>query len=338
MATDIGRKLCLTAALVGAVTRKDLAAAFRRVNPATPFDLDRAHKWLQGRAEPRDRRVYEDWARLVDLGEPAEWIAECAAEAFLDRVCARHALARETLLRRAEAFGGAARSQDADGQALELVGTYACYSHAWSRYFRGQLVRGALSIAVPPSGPQRLLASYLEVLPTGPMRVDGAVTVAERGLCLDLRAPQGGGAQLLFCLFAPTPPTSVLGGLVSGLTIIGAEHEPSVTRIAMVRLPAASARLETADAHLPPGASLAADLAALGFALDAPDLADRTLAAFLTGGPGRRHRPGSPGRIPAPWSSCSTGSGSIAGRGRWRRSLEAARLLARSRSSRARSG
>ena len=72
MATDIGRKLCLTAALVGAVTRKDLAAAFRRVDPATPFDLGRAHKWLQGRSRPRERRVYEDWARLVDLGEPAE--------------------------------------------------------------------------------------------------------------------------------------------------------------------------------------------------------------------------------------------------------------------------
>jgi hypothetical protein len=57
VATDIGRKLCLTAALVGAVTRKDLAAAFRRVDPATPFDLERAHKWLQGRSRPRERRV-----------------------------------------------------------------------------------------------------------------------------------------------------------------------------------------------------------------------------------------------------------------------------------------
>jgi hypothetical protein len=287
VATDIGRKLCLTAALVGAVTRKDLAAAFRRVDPATPFDLGRAHKWLQGRARPRERRVYEDWARLVDLGEPAEWIAECAAEVFLDRLCARHGLAREALLRRAEAFGGrGARSREADGRALELVGTYACYSHAWSPYFRGRLIRGALSIAAAP-GPPRLLGSYREALPTGPMRVDGAVTVAARGLHLDLRAPQGGGgggAQLLFCLFPPTPPASALGGLMSGLTIIGSEPEPSVTRIVMVRLPAASARLGTADAYLLPGASPAADLAALGLAVAAPDLADRALAAFLAGG------------------------------------------------------
>jgi hypothetical protein len=165
------------------------------------------------------------------------------------------------------------------------------------------------------------------------MRVDGAVTVAERGLCLDLRAPQGGGAQLLFCLFAPTPPTSVLGGLVSGLTIIGAEPEPAVTRIAMVRLPASSARLETADAHLPPGASLAADLAALGFAMDAPDLADRTLAAFLTDGPG-----GGIDRLPTAAYHALVELFDRQWLDRRPRSLEAARLLARSRSSRARSG
>ena len=33
MGVEIDRKLCLTAALVGAASRKDLAAAFRRVNP-----------------------------------------------------------------------------------------------------------------------------------------------------------------------------------------------------------------------------------------------------------------------------------------------------------------
>lgn len=284
MAADIARKLCLTAALVGAVTRKDLAGAFRRVNPATPFEVERAHKWLQGRAHPRQRRVYEDWALLVDLGEPAEWVAECGAEAFLDRVCARHALARETLLRRAEAFGGGAGSHEAHGRALGLLGTYACYSHAWSSYFRGRLIRGGLSITAAP-GARRLLGTYSEVLPTGPMRLDGAVTVAAPGLHLDLSAPQG-SPQLLFCLFPPTSPTSVLGGLMSGLSIIGSEPGPSVTRIVLVRLPAAGALLETADAYLPPGASLSADLATLGLEVVTPDLADRALAAFLTGGRG----------------------------------------------------
>ena len=44
MATRIDRKLSLVASLLGAGTRKELAAAFRRVNPTTEFDLQRAQQ------------------------------------------------------------------------------------------------------------------------------------------------------------------------------------------------------------------------------------------------------------------------------------------------------
>ena len=287
MAVDIDRKLWLTAALVGAGTRKDLAAAFRRINPATPFDLERGHKWLQGRALPRDRRVYEDWARLVDLGESADWIAECGAEAFLERLCARHALARETLLSRAARFGGAAavRRGAADLRASELVGTYVCYSHAWSHYFPGRLIRGTLAIAAG-SGPQRLLGTYTEALPIGQVQAEGAVTLAERALHLDLREPRG-DIQVVLWLFPPTPPASVLGGFMTGTTFIGPEPQPSMTRIVMIRLPVTGPRSERpASAYLPPGASLAADLAALGVPVAAPEAVDEAIAAFLSGGAG----------------------------------------------------
>jgi class 3 adenylate cyclase len=167
---------------------------------------------------------------------------------------------------------------------LELVGTYACYSHAWSPYFRGRLIRGILSIAAAP-GPQRLLGTYTEALPTGRMRVEGTVTMAERALYLDLCEPQG-GARFLFCLSPPTAPASVLGGFMSGAAVIGPESQPSVTRIVMVRLPTASPPLDPPDAYLPPDASLAGDIVALGLAVADPDLVDRALAAFLSGGGG----------------------------------------------------
>jgi hypothetical protein len=107
VAVDISRKLCLTAAWLCANSRKELAAAFRRVNAATTFDVQRAHKWLQGRASPRGRGVYEDWARLVGLDESADWIAECSAETFLERLCGIHGVAPKPLRRRADAFAGA---------------------------------------------------------------------------------------------------------------------------------------------------------------------------------------------------------------------------------------
>jgi len=83
-------------------THKDLAAAFRRVNPATPFDVDRAYKWLQGRAQPREQQIYEDWSKVLGLDRPGQWIADCDAEAFLDEICVRHGRDREDLLHRLE--------------------------------------------------------------------------------------------------------------------------------------------------------------------------------------------------------------------------------------------
>jgi hypothetical protein len=65
MSADFARKLQLTAALLGCTTRKELCAAFRAVNPATDFELERAHKWLQGRAMPRGMAIYAEWAQVI---------------------------------------------------------------------------------------------------------------------------------------------------------------------------------------------------------------------------------------------------------------------------------
>jgi len=282
VAREIDRKLRLTAALLGAVTRKDLAAAFRRANPATPFDVDRAHKWLQGRARPREPQVYEDWAKLLDLGRSGQWIAECDSEAFLDAICARHQRDRHTLAHLLE--GPAAPTGQQQERGPPLAGIYACYSHAWSPYFRGRLIRGELSITVAPT-PQRLSASYAEALPTGHLQLDGFVTSNKRALHIDVREASG-EAQFAFCLFRPAPPVSVLAGFMCGATVIGPEVQLSVTRIAMVRLPGASPRLREADAYLAPQASVARDLAALGMSVAEPALVDQRMATFLGGGAG----------------------------------------------------
>ncbi|WP_191060468.1 hypothetical protein [Geminicoccus harenae] len=284
MAKTIGHaidvKLSLTAAALGAITRKDLALAFRRANPATSFDLERAHKWLQGRSKPREMALYEDWSSLLGLGRPGAWIAECSVEDFLDAVCPKADAERTAMLRRAEAFRGTGHRERPDG-VQELVGEYACYSHAWSPYFAGRLIRGCLSITLPASSAQPR-AAYAEALPHGQLQTEGPLTLTPHGLQLDLRDPHA-GAQLLHVLFGPSPPVSVLGGLMCGTTILGPERVPSVTRILMVRLPAGGRGLATHDAYLPADASVARDLSGLGLILDDPDEADRRIARFLTG-------------------------------------------------------
>jgi hypothetical protein len=280
MARDIDRKLRLTAAFLGAGGRKELAAAFRRVNAGTSFEITRADKWLQGRAKPRDPQIYEDWAKVLDLDRPGQWIAECNAEAFLNEICARHGRDREALRRELGSVG----KHPGVSLALDLVGTFAGYSHAWSIH-RGDLIRGEMSIRAT-SGLNRLRGTYTEII-TRDSRVEyeGSIVVGKRAMYFDGRDPSG-DSQFKFSLFLPSPPASVLGGLWSGTTVVGSIAQPSVTRVVMVRLSAASARLRTAPGFLPRDASLADDLATMGVRVANPVAVDRHLREFLTGGSG----------------------------------------------------
>jgi hypothetical protein len=283
MARDIDRKLRATAAVLGLVTRKDLAAAFRRVNAATPFDIERAHKWLQGRSSPRDARLYQDWVLVLDIDQSAEWIATSEFDAFLDVVATRHNADREALTRQVIATHSA-RSSDENGVHSGLAGTYVCYSNAWSPYFRGQIVRGALSIGgVISASPQHV--TYSEILPTDRLQVNGTLTPGNRAMHMSLKEPAG-DAQFLFCLFPPTVPVRVLGGLMCGTTIIGSEPGPSVTRIVMIRLPTASELLHSRSAYLPKEGSFAQDLVSLGLPVSSPQI-DERLSEFLCSGDGK---------------------------------------------------
>lgn len=282
MARDIAQKLRLTAAVLGTVARKDLAAAFRRVNANTSFDTGRADKWLQGRARPREHQVYEDWSKVLELDRPGQWIANCEIDAFLDEICVRHGRDRKALLSSLEASG----SRNNGGvPALQLAGTFVCYSHAWSPYFRGRLIRGELSVGAA-SSPNRLLATYTEVLPTGRLEVKGTMAIGKRTLHVEVSDTLGGVPVFTFCLFPASPPASVLAGLLFGATVLGPDIQPSVTRIVMVRLPRATQWLRSADAYLPPDGSVAGELTQLGLPVQNSAAVDQAVAEFLSGGSG----------------------------------------------------
>ena len=269
-------------ALLGAASRKDLARAFHGVNANTAFDVERAHKWLQGRASPREPQVYEDWAKLLDLGRSAQWIADCDSEAFLEAIGSRHHRDPDALRRQAD--GAAAPTSQQTDHGLPLAGTYACYHNSVSPYYRGRLIRGELTIATARAS-QRLSATYEETMAAGNrFRLDGAVT-PKRALHIGV-SEAAGEAQIIFLLFPPAPLVSVLAGIMCCAPLIGPEGQPSATRIAMVRLPAASPRLREAPAPLAPQASVAEDLAALGLPIAEPALVDQRIAALLGGGDG----------------------------------------------------
>ncbi|MDX8483317.1 hypothetical protein RFN28_33445 [Mesorhizobium sp. VK24D] len=279
MALNIAQKLRLTSVVLGTATRKDLAAAFRAVNPKTAFDVGRADKWLQGRAQPREYSVYDDWAKVLRLEQPGAWIAESELPAFTAAIATRHGIDSAELERRAGMHFDAS-AHDGRGLGSGLPGTYACYSCAWSPYYRGQLIKGRLSIEAGP-GAHGLTATYREILPTGQLQFGGPVTPAKRGLYVHLKEA-GGDTQFFLCLFPQTQPVSVLGGYMCGSAIIGPEAQPSITRILLVRLRDAAPAAETWGGYLPPDGSIAADLASLGIVIEHPEAVDRQLGQFLS--------------------------------------------------------
>jgi hypothetical protein len=169
MAHEFAAKLRLTALVLGCTTGKELCARFRAVNPATAFDVERSRKWLQGRALPRTPQVYEDWAKLLGTSRGGDWLAACRVEAFLAEVSALFDADPGDLLRRAGQGGAHAEANAGPWHAVGhlLSGAFAAYSYAWSPYHRGQLIRGALTIA--PGKGSTLTASYSELFTGQPV-------------------------------------------------------------------------------------------------------------------------------------------------------------------------
>jgi hypothetical protein len=284
--TEFALKLRVTAAFLGCATRKDLCARFRAVNPATDADLERVHKWLQGRALPRSSRIYDDWARLVGTGRPPHWLATCTTRQLLDELATLHGADPDRLLALAGAGGGpASEAADRRPGGHYLCGAYACYSHAWSPYYAGHLIRGGLGIEEHAPG-EPLLATYVEALPVGALRLSGPITPGARWLTV-LLAGSVNAAPLFVSASTPSPPASVLLGILTGVTMMGPDPRPSATRIAMVRVPARPERLEASGRYLlPDEGSIVGDLAGLGLRMPGPAAVDRLMRDFLRPDPG----------------------------------------------------
>lgn len=278
----------MTALVTGCSGRKQLVGLFHAANPETQCTLERLHKWLQGRALPRSESICDDLAAVLGCDRGGAWIAGCSLEEFaveLERLFGRGA---EELLA-AQPFAGrgsktatpAAAAMPQVSGSRYLCGRYSCYSLAWSPYAAGKLLRAELSIE--PRRGRVLSATYSERIFGQTVRMVGTASTTDRTLHLHLLEP-GGEMPLFFSFFLPRPPAGVLCGIMSGVTFLGQDPEPSACRIVAVRLPASRGSVQGEGYLDPDPALLAKDLAAQGLDLPAPERVGSVLCEFLTGG------------------------------------------------------
>ncbi|MEJ0017900.1 MAG: hypothetical protein WDN25_15290 [Acetobacteraceae bacterium] len=278
---DFAEKLRLTAAALHCTSRKDLCARFRAVNPATQCDLERLHKWIQGRALPRSTQLYDDWAKVLGTERSGTWLIACSVDDFRAEVSSLFGVSVDDLRQldaaRSRASPGTGKLSLLGG-AMALCGSFACYSHAWSPHFRGHLIRGGMQIS--PSRGTGLLATYTESLLGRRVRLTGDINIAGRSMHCHMREPDS-DLPLFFSMFLPGPPVSLLCGIMSGVAFVAHETLPSYSRVLMVRCPP-EADLDASNRYMERGdLAISRDLARLGVAMGAPDRLDRLATEFL---------------------------------------------------------
>jgi hypothetical protein len=165
------------------------------------------------------------------------------------------------------------------------VGAYACYSHAQSPHYRGRLIRGTLAIEAAIRRAQGLVATYSQALAFGRAQASGPVGLYGRTLCLEMRMPSPGVAPLFCTMFRPSPPASVLAGIMCGTVAVDPTGQPPyATRVVMVRVQAAASALEASNRYLTPSEVPSRDLGQLGLPAADPAGLDLLIDRVLRGG------------------------------------------------------
>lgn len=236
MTVDVALKLRLTQLVTGCVTQKAMHARFKLVNPKTGYEPERAYKWVQDRAAPRDPSVYDDLARVLDLPVTGETVRTCSFAEFRRLVEARHGPAPAVVPRRPPDGTSPAVTDLAGGDPPlphYLVGRYLTFSMAWSATQVGRLIVGLLTVEKDGAGGLR--AVYEENLPAGELILAGPVRHFGRALTA-LVSNETDGMFIFLSFRPPLAPALALTGMMSGTAYHDADARPIAGRIFCVRI------------------------------------------------------------------------------------------------------
>jgi len=302
-AVAVAEKLELTSIALGCLTRKELCAAFLRVNPQTVMTLQNSYNWLSGRSVPRTFSLFEDWALALGLDEGPHFVLSSSLEEFaaalgrkvvlpagllgsLGGGSAATAAAEDRAARSAaEGLAPAAAPAPTGGTAWRngalLHGSFLALSHSWSPEQRGRLLGGALTLQVEEGG--RIAADYLERFLGRSVRFSGSGLEDGRTGQLTLRC-EANAATYLMAFHLPALPGNLTAGVFAGTALYDPNSEPTASGILFLRNHAldrealeAACGYEDLDSD-----ALARLLALLGYGEDPDRAAEQALLALLS--------------------------------------------------------
>jgi len=293
---DIAKKLELTSIALGCLTRKELCAAFARVNPNTVMSLQNSYNWQSGRAVPRNFSLFEDWAAAVGLSEGPHFIMSSSLDEFARVIGAKFALPDGLLA----SFGRSpaqtptpesARAEPMPRAEIEpaewrngalLRGRFLVLSLSWSPVQRGRLVFGVIDFDAGADG--SLTAHYLENVLGRMIAFNGSGLEDGKTGQVALRC-DANGATFLMAFHLPPLPGNLAGGILAGNAIYDPNSEPTASPILLLRnhqLPPAALESMAGYRDLD-DAAIAGCLEQLGYGRDPAFEAEQAMRGLLAG-------------------------------------------------------
>lgn len=287
---EIAKKLELTSIALGCLTRKELCAAFARVNPNTAMTLQNSYNWRSGRSVPRTFSLFEDWAAAVGVEEGPHFVMSSSLNEFVRVLGDKFALPDELL----EAFGGpmsggAAAPLPADegdtvawGKGSLLRGSFLGLSPSWSPIQRGRLLCGVATFEIADGC---VSASYRENVLGRTIVFTGSGMTDGRSCQVNLRCEANGGAYFM-AFHLPSLPGNLAGGIFAGTALYDPNSEPTASALLLVRnhgapLSDLDSILDYLDAD---ESALAVCFDRLGYGRDPAFAAEREILRLLVGG------------------------------------------------------
>lgn len=285
---DIAKKLELTSIALGCLTRKELCAAFERVNPNTAMTLQNSYNWQSGRSVPRNFGLFEDWAAATGLSQGPHFIMSSTLDEFIDALGEKFVLPERLL----ESFGRAPAAAPAvvplgeSGDAAWrngalLRGSFLALSMAWAPMHRGRMLCGAVAFQTEGG---RVTAHYVENVLGRAIAFDGTGLEDGKTGQVSMRC-KANGAAFLMAFHLPPVPGNLAGGIFAGNALYDSNSEPTACSILLLRnheLP--HDELEVATGYQDPNDSVLADwLERVGYGQDPKLAAEREMLRLLNG-------------------------------------------------------
>jgi len=254
-AGPFARKLRAAVDESGCRSLAEFVMRVRAAAPDTSVTLDRAYKWLQGKALPQDVGVYDDLAVAIGLQDEGAFVRESTVEAFTERM-------RKLRLGASPPCGPA--GFDPVVQSGLRDGAYAMYSLSRDLAASDTVVRGCVHVAGDPAGIRRI--EYVERDGAERVSFGGELTVARR-LHTVAFAPSPRGQSLSLALAVPGQPVPVVGGLLIGEAQYAVAARPICCRVLLLAVRNPAADPEAGNGEFGTGPErIAGDVAAIGYA------------------------------------------------------------------------